>query len=85
MKAGWSGAEKGQGAVQPTINTAGMPAAEMACGIDPSTSSWKNGATDVGSVVSGGGSDKAEEGEDVLSAIAGSGGGSGSIANTRGG
>ena len=41
IMAGWSGAEKGQGAVQPTINTAGMPAAEMACGMDPSTSSWK--------------------------------------------
>jgi hypothetical protein len=45
----------------------------------------ENWATDFGSVVDGGGSNKAGEVKDVLGAIAGSRGGSSSIASTQSG
>ncbi len=78
--------EEGQGTVGPTIFAAGVPAAELACGVDPGTSILegsdvqKNWAMDLGGVVGRDGGNKAGETEDVLGAITSSGGGSGSIA-----
>jgi hypothetical protein len=37
MAAGQSGTEEGQGAVQPAICAAGVPTAEIACGVEPVT------------------------------------------------
>ncbi len=91
MAVGRSRAEEGQGAVGPAICAAGVPAARMACGVDPGTSVLEgsniqeNWATDFGSVVGRGGGDKAGELEDVLGTIAGGRGSSCSIASTRGG
>jgi hypothetical protein len=84
MVAGQSGAREGQGAVRPAICTAGVPAAEMACRVDPGTSVvggrdiQNNWATDFGSMVSGGGCDEAREAEDILGAITSGGGNRGS-------
>jgi hypothetical protein len=86
MAAGQRGAEEGQGAVRPVICAAGVPAAEMACGVDPGTSVLegsnvqKNWATDFVGMVGGGGSNKAGEAEDILDAITSGGGSSRSIA-----
>jgi hypothetical protein len=91
MAAGRSGAEEGRGTVGPAICAAGVPAVEMACGVDPGTSVLegsniqKNWATDFGGVVGGGGSNKAREVEDVLGAIVSREGGSGSIVTAQGG
>jgi hypothetical protein len=84
----WSGGEPGT--VRPTICAAGVPAAEMACGVDPGSvlegsNIQKNWATAFGGVVGGGGADKAGEAEDVLGAIPSSRGSSGSIATAQGG
>ncbi len=91
MAVGRSGAEEGQGAVGPAICAAGVPAVEMACGVDLGTSILegsdvqKNWASDFGGVVGGGGGDEAGEAEDVLGAIASGGGSSGSITTAQGG
>jgi hypothetical protein len=93
MAAGRSGAEEGQGTIGPATcaAAAGVPAAEMACGVDQGMSVLEgsnvqeNWAMEFGSVVGGGSGDKAREVEDVLGAIAGNRGGSGSIASARGG
>jgi hypothetical protein len=91
MAASQSGVEEGQGTVGTAICAAGVPAAEMACGVDPGMSVLegsnvqKNWATDFGGVVGGGGGDKAGEAEDVLSTIASGGGSSSSIATAQGG
>jgi hypothetical protein len=91
---GWSRAEDGQGADGPTICTAGVPTAEMACGVDPGASVLEgregsnilaNWTTDIGVAVDGGGGNKAGEVEDVLGTIAGDGGSSGAITSARGG
>jgi hypothetical protein len=72
MAVGWSRVEEGQGAVGPAICTAGGPAAEMACGVDPArfilegSHVLANWATDIGGTVGGGCSDKAGKAEDVL-------------------
>jgi hypothetical protein len=90
MTAGWSGAEEGQGTVGPMICTAGVPAAEITCRVDPGTSVLEgsnvlaNWAADIGSAVGGGGINKAGEAEDILCAIAGSAGSSCTIASTWG-
>ncbi len=44
MTVGQSGVEDGQGTVGPVICAAGVPAAEMACGVDPACPFWR-GAT----------------------------------------
>ncbi len=87
-----SGAEEaGNGAVEPAISAAGVPTAEMACGVDPGTSVLEgsnvqeNWATDFSCMVGGGSGGKAKEAEDILGAIASGMGGSSSIASTRGG
>ncbi len=91
MMVGRSGAEEGQGTVRSAICTAGVPAAEMACGVEPGRSVLErsnvlaNWATDIGCLVGRGGGNLAGEAEDVLSAIADSGGGGGAIASTWGG
>ncbi len=93
MAMGQSGAEEGQGTFGPAICAAHVPAAKMACGVDPSTSilEWsdvqKNWATDFGGVVGGGrgGGNKAGDPKEVLCTIAGGGGGNSSIATARGG
>ncbi len=88
MVVGRSGVEEDQGAVGHAICAAGVPAAEMACGVDLRTSVLegddvqKNWPTDFGGVAGGGGGNEAGEVEDVLGAISGGGGGSGSIAST---
>jgi hypothetical protein len=80
MAAGQSRVEEGQGTVGLAIYAAGVPAAEMACGVDPDTSVLErsnilsNWATDIGNKVSGGGGDKTGEAEDILGTIVGSGG-----------
>ncbi len=90
MVAGQSRAQEGQGTVGPAICAARVPAAEMACGVDPGTSILegsdvqKNWATDFGDMVGGGGSNKTGEPEDILGAIVGGRGISGSITATRG-
>jgi hypothetical protein len=82
--------EEGQGNVEPVVCTAGVLAAEMACGVDPGTSVLegsniqKNWAMDFSSVVGRGSGDKAGEAEDILGAIASSGGGSGLIVTAQG-
>jgi hypothetical protein len=38
MAVGQSGAEEGQGTVEPVICSAGVPAPEMACGVNPGIS-----------------------------------------------
>jgi hypothetical protein len=91
MAAGGSGAEDGQGTVGPVICAAGVSAAEMACRVDQGTSVLegsnveKHWAMDFGNVVGGGGSNKAQEAEEVLGSIAGDGGGRGSISRARSG
>ncbi len=82
--------EEGQGTIGPTICAAGVPAAEMVCRVDPGMSVLEgsnvlaNWATNIGSMVGGGGDDKAGEAEDIFSAIdGGSGGASGAIVSTR--
>jgi hypothetical protein len=93
MAAGRSRAEEGQGTVGPVICTAaaGVPAAEMVCGVDPGTSVLEgsnvqeNWAMDFGGMVGWGSGNEAGEAEDVLGAITGSGGSSGFIASARGG
>jgi hypothetical protein len=91
---GWSRAEEGQGAVGPGICAAGVPAAEMACRVDPGTSVLEeregsnvleNWAMNIGSTVGGGGGDIAVEVEDVLVTIACIGGCSGPVASALGG
>jgi hypothetical protein len=63
----------------------------MACGVNSGTSVLEgssileNWATDISSRVGRGSGDKAGEAEDVLGAIAGSGGGSSAILSTQGG
>jgi hypothetical protein len=65
MAAGQSGAEEGQGAIGPAICTAGLPAAEMACGVDPGPSVLEgsgvqeNWAKDFCGTVGGDGSEEA--------------------------
>jgi hypothetical protein len=65
MAVGQSRVEEGQGAAGPAICTTHVPAAEMACGVDPGTSVLEgsniqeNWATDFGGLVGGGGGDKA--------------------------
>ncbi len=62
----------------------------MACGVDPGTSVLEgsgiqeNWARDFGSMVGGGGGDKAGERENILGAINGGGGSSGSMASAWG-
>jgi hypothetical protein len=91
MAVGWSRVEEGQGAVEPAICAAGVPTAKMVCRVDPGTSVLvgsdiqENWAMNFGGMVGGGSGNKAREAEDVLGTIAGGGGGSGSIASTRGG
>jgi hypothetical protein len=91
MAVGRSGVEDGQGAVGLAICATGVPAAEMACKVDPSTSVLEgsevqeNWATDFCGMAGGGRSNKAGEAEDILGAIAGNGGGIGSIASAWGG
>jgi hypothetical protein len=64
MAAGQSIAEEGQGTVRLAICTAGVPTAEMACGVDPGmcvleeSDILENWATDFGGVVGGGSGDK---------------------------
>jgi hypothetical protein len=70
--AGQSRAEEGQGAVGPAICAAHVPAVEMACGMDRD-------------VVGRGGGNKAWEPEDILGAITGSRGSSGTITIAQGG
>jgi hypothetical protein len=92
--AGWSRAEESQGTVRPTICAAGVPAAEMACGVAPGTSDLEgreesnalaNWETDIGGAVGGSSGDKAGEAEDVLSAIAGGRGSSSAVTSTQNG
>ncbi len=91
MVVGQCRAEEGQGTVQPVICTAGVPAAEMACGMDPGMSVLEgssvltNWATDISGMVGLGSGDKAGEAEEVLGTIAGSGGGGGAVASAWGG
>ena len=94
MAAGQGRAEEGQGAVRPVICAAGVPTAEMACGVDPGASVLEgregsnilaNWTTDIGVAVDGGGGNKVGEVEDVLGTIAGDGGSSGAITSARGG
>jgi hypothetical protein len=91
MVAGCSGAEEDHGTVRPALCAAGTPAAEMAWGVNPSTSVFEgsniqeNWAMDIGGVVGGGGGKEAREAEDILGAIASGGGSSSSIASARGG
>jgi hypothetical protein len=86
---GQSRAEEGQGAVRLMICTAGVPAVEMACGVDPGTSILEgsniqeNWATDFGGAVGRGRGNKAGEAEDVLGTIAGGRGSSGFVASAR--
>ncbi len=90
MVAGQSRAEEGQGAVRPVICAASVPAAEMACRMDPGMSVLEgsnvqdNLATYFGGAVVRGGGNEAGEAEDVFGAITGSGDGSGSIGSTQG-
>jgi hypothetical protein len=90
MAAGWSRAEEGQGTVGPAICAAGVPAAEMAWGLDlglsvlEGSNIQENWAMEFGGALGGGSGNKAGEAEDILGAIAGSRGGSGSIASARG-
>ncbi len=84
--------EEGQGAVGPAICTAGVPAAEMVCRVNPGMSImevrersnvlefW---AMDIGSVMGGGGGKEAGDAEDLLGAIAGGGVGGSAIASTQ--
>ena len=68
-----------------------MPAAKMACGVDPDKSVLEGSnvlatwATDFGGVVGGGSSKQAMEAEDILATISGGRGGSSLIASTQGG
>ncbi len=77
--AGRSGAEEGQGAVGPAICADGVPAVEMACGVDPGMSVLEgsdvlaNWATDIGGAVGAGSGYEAGEVEDILGAITGGG------------
>jgi hypothetical protein len=63
--AGQSGADEGQGTVGSVICAAGVPVAEMACGVDPGTPVLEgsnvlaNWAMDIGGVVGGGGGNEA--------------------------
>ncbi len=90
MAAGQSRAEESQGTVRPAISAAGVPAAEMAYGVDLGTfvlegsDVLENRATDIGGAVGEGGGKEAGEGEDVFGTIAGSGGSGGAFASTRG-
>jgi hypothetical protein len=91
MAVGQSGAEEGQGTARPAICTDGVPAAEMACGVDPGTSILEgskvlaNWAMDINGTVGGGGSNKAKEVEDVIVTIAGVEGGGRAIMSAWGG
>jgi hypothetical protein len=86
---GRSGAEEGQGTVGPAIYAAGVPAAGMACGVDPGTSVLEesnilaNWTMDIGGAVGKGGGNKVGEVEDILGTIAGGGSG-GTVASTQG-
>jgi hypothetical protein len=68
----------------------GVPTLEIACGVDPGTSVFEgssvlvNWAMGIGGVVGWGSGNKAGEVDNLLSAIAGGGGGSSAIARTRG-
>jgi hypothetical protein len=89
--AGQSGAEEGQHTNKPAICAAGVPAAEMACGVDWGTSVFggsnilEHWATENGGAVGRGSGNKAGEAEDVLSTIPGGGGSSGNVASKQGG
>jgi hypothetical protein len=85
-----SRAEEGQGTVGPAICAAGVPAAEMACGLDPGTSVLEgsnilaNWATDIGNAGGRGGGNKAREAEEVPGAITSGEGGGSAVASARG-
>jgi hypothetical protein len=64
MAAGRSGAEEGHGAVRPGICSAGVTAADMACGVDPGTSVFEG--SDVLALKSDGGMTKSLVPEGVL-------------------
>jgi hypothetical protein len=87
---GQSGAKEGQGAVGPVICAAGVPAAEMACGVNLGMSILEgrnilaNWATDIGNAVGTGSSNKVEEVEDILGTIIGGGGSGGAITSAQG-
>jgi hypothetical protein len=76
--AGQSRVEEGQGAVGPVICTAGVPAVQMACGVDPGMSILEgsnilaNWAMDISGALGGGGGNNAVEADDILGTIAGS-------------
>ena len=82
--------EEVQGSVGPAICAASVPAAEMACRVDPDTSVLEgsnvlaNWATDIGGTVGRGGDKKMGKAEDVLGAIAGGGGSDGAVMSARG-
>jgi hypothetical protein len=71
MVAGQGRVEEGQGAVQPAICAAGVPAAEMACGVDPGTSVLEGSKdpADIFGALGRGGSDNAGGAEAILSAM----------------
>jgi hypothetical protein len=71
MAAGWSRVEEGQGTVRPAICAAGVPAAEMACGVDPGTSVLEGSKVlaDICGALGGGSGDNVGEAEAVLGAM----------------